>query len=143
MARLIDKLNPLTVNKATKRGYYSDGNGLYLKVTASGSKSWIFRYAINGTKRDMGLGALHTLSLSEARSRAKEKRLMLLDGLDPLAAREKARKAEALARAKEMTFDECAAQYIAAHRNSWKNAKHAGQWEATLATYASLNRPGF
>ena len=36
-----------------------------------------------------------------------------------------------------MTFNECAAQYIAAHRNSWKNTKHAGQWEATLATYAS------
>ncbi len=62
---------------------------------------------------------------------------MLLDGLDPLTARERAREAEALARAKMMTFDECAAQYIAAHRNSWKNAKHAGQWEATITTYAS------
>ena len=130
MARLVDKLEALKVAKVSKRGYYSDGNGLYLKVTASGSKSWIFRYAVNGMKRDMGLGAVHTLGLSEARSRAKEKRLMLLDGHDPLAAREKARKVEALARAREMTFDQCAVQYIAAHRNSWKNAKHAGQWEA-------------
>ena len=137
MARLVDKLEALKVAKVSKRGYYSDGNGLYLKVTASGSKSWIFRYAVNGMKRDMGLGAVHTLGLSEARSRAKEKRLMLLDGHDPLAAREKARKVEALARAREMTFDQCAVQYIAAHRNSWKNAKHAGQWEATIATYAS------
>jgi hypothetical protein len=135
MARLVDKLEALKVAKVSKRGYYSDGNGLYLKVTASGSKSWIFRYAVNGMKRDMGLGAVHTLGLSEARSRAKEKRLMLLDGHDPLAAREKARKVEALARAREMTFDQCAVQYIAAHRNSWKNAKHGEQWISTLRTH--------
>ena len=85
----------------------------------------------------MGLGALHTISLAEARLKAKEQRLMLVNGLDPLAVREKAKEAEALTKAKMMTFDECAAQYIAAHRSSWKNAKHAGQWEATLATYAS------
>ena len=137
MARLVDKLSPLKIAKINKRGYYSDGNGLYLKVTASASKSWIFRYTVGGLKRDMGLGAVHTLSLSEARLKAKDQRLMLLDGHDPLTARERAREAEVLARAKMMTFDECAAQYIAAHRNSWKNAKHAGQWEATITTYAS------
>jgi integrase len=34
-----------------------------------------------------------------------------------------------------MTFNECAAAYIAAHRAGWRNAKHAAQWSATLATY--------
>ena len=33
--------------------------------------------------------------------------------------------------------DDCAKGYIAAHRGSWKNVKHAAQWESTLATYAS------
>lgn len=137
MARIVDKLNPLLVAKTTKPGYYSDGNGLYLQVSATSSKSWIFRFTIKGKQREMGLGALHTISLSEARLKAKEQRLMLVNGVDPLAAREKAREAEALTRAKMMTFDECAAQYIAAHRNSWKNVKHTGQWEATISTYAS------
>ena len=35
-----------------------------------------------------------------------------------------------------ITFNECASKYIAAHRPSWRNAKHAAQWESTLATYA-------
>ena len=35
-----------------------------------------------------------------------------------------------------LTFDQCAA-YIEAHRSGWRNPKHAAQWAATLATYAS------
>jgi integrase len=35
-----------------------------------------------------------------------------------------------------MTFDQCAAAYIKAHRASWKNAKHITQWTNTLAKYA-------
>ena len=110
MARIVDKLNPLMVAKATKPGYYSDGNGLYLQVSISSSKSWIFRFTIKGKQREMGLGAVHTISLAEARLKAKEQRLMLVNGLDPLTVREQAREAEVLARAKMMTFDECSAK---------------------------------
>ena len=74
MARIVDKLNPLLVAKTTKPGYYSDGNGLYLQVSVTGSKSWIFRFTITGKQREMGLGAIHTISLSEARLKAKEQR---------------------------------------------------------------------
>lgn len=55
----------------------------------------------------------------------------------PLDVRRSIKQAEALERAKAMTFDQCAEAYIAAHRAGWKNAKHADQWETTLATYAS------
>lgn len=85
----------------------------------------------------MGLGAVSTVTLPEARARAKECRLLLLDGKDPLDTRKASKLAEALERAKMMTFDQCAAAYIAAHRGGWKNAKHASQWENTLETYAS------
>ena len=112
MARIVDKLNPLLVAKTTKPGYYSDGNGLYLQVSATGSKSWIFRFTIKGKQREMGLGAIHTISLSSARLKAKEQRLMLVNGLDPLTVREQARAAEALTRAKMMTFDECAVETL-------------------------------
>jgi hypothetical protein len=47
------------------------------------------------------------------------------------------RLADALQRARSMTFDQCAAAYIDTHRSGWKNAKHAEQWKSTLATYAS------
>lgn len=137
MARLIDKLSHLGVSKATKPGYYGDGGGLYLQVSSSGSKSWVFRFTLAGKQREMGLGALHTVSLADARLKAKECRLLLLEGKDPLEARNAAKLAEALERAKMMTFDQCAAAYIEAHRGGWKNAKHASQWENTLKTYAS------
>ncbi|MGX9218956.1 tyrosine-type recombinase/integrase [Massilia varians] len=137
MARLIDKLSPLAVSKMTKPGYYGDGAGLWLQVSASGSKSWIFRYTLAGRQREMGLGPTHTVSLASARLQAKEHRLTLRDGKDPLEVRQATRLATALAKSRLMTFDQCAAAYIAAHRGSWKNAKHASQWENTLSTYAS------
>jgi integrase len=137
MARLIEKLSSLEVSKKTKPGYYGDGAGLWLQVSLSGTKSWIFRYTFGGKQREMGLGPFHTVSLADARAKAKECRLILRDGQDPLELRKASRLADALDRARMVTFDQCAADYIATHRNSWRNAKHASQWENTLATYAS------
>lgn len=137
MARLIEKLTPLGIAKQRKPGYYGDGAGLWLQVSASGSKSWIFRYTLAGKQREMGLGSLVTLSLAEARGRAKTCRQLLLDGNDPIALRKSERIAGVAERTKAMTFDQCAEAYIQAHRAGWKNAKHAGQWESTLTTYAS------
>lgn len=137
MARLVEKLTPLAVGKLTKPGYYGDGAGLWLQVSPSGSKSWIFRFTLAGKQREMGLGAVHTVNMTEARAKAKECRQLLLDGKDPLDARRSIKQAEALERAKAMTFDQCAKAYIAAHRAGWKNEKHIGQWENTLEAYAS------
>lgn len=137
MARLIEKLSPLEVSKKTKPGYYGDGAGLWLQVSPTGSKSWIFRFTIAGKQREMGLGSLHTVSLAQARSKAKDCRHALHEGNDPLELRRSATVAAALNRARMMTFDQCAAAYIAAHRGTWSNPKHASQWENTLATYAS------
>jgi integrase len=36
-----------------------------------------------------------------------------------------------------MSFDQCAAAYIAAHRAEWRSAKHANDWVFSLKTYAS------
>ncbi|MES2316165.1 MAG: Arm DNA-binding domain-containing protein [Pseudomonadota bacterium] len=105
-------------------------------MSKSGTKSWIFSYAFAGKRHEMGLGALATVDLALARAKAKEYRLLLLDGQDPLAVRHSARIAHAIDQAKLISFDQCATAYIDAHRSSWKSAKHASQWESTLATYA-------
>lgn len=137
MGRTVDKLSALAVARAKEPGYYGDGAGLYLQVSKSGTKSWIFRFTIGGRQREMGLGALHTIPLAHAREKARECRVNLLAGIDPLDARNAEKLGAALDRARAMTFDQCATAYIAAHRGSWKSAKHAAQWESTLATYAS------
>lgn len=137
MAKRIERLTPRKVESIKVAGMYADGLNLWLQVTATGAKSWIFRYK-RGTKlTDMGLGPTHTRSLAEAREKAAELRKLLLDGRDPLTEKRQLEGAEAAQRAKTMTFDQCAAAYIASHQAGWRNAKHADQWKNTLATYAS------
>jgi len=54
-------MSSLAVTRATEKGLYHDGGGLYLQVTASGAKSWIYRYMLDGRAREMGLGPLHVI----------------------------------------------------------------------------------
>lgn len=131
-----NRLSALAVGRLKEPGMYADGGGLYLQVSRSGTKSWIFRFALSGRAREMGLGPLHTVSLSEARDLALEARKLKLRGLDPIDARNAERSVQRLEDAKAVTFRQAAAAYIKANQAVWKNAKHAAQWEATLATYA-------
>ena len=133
----INRLTALQVQKLSKPGYHADGAGLHLCVKATGGKSWIFRYRYGGKEREMGLGALHTVTLAEAREKALAQRKLLLDGVDPLAAKQASEVQRKLAEASVITFDTAATSYIASHRAGWKNEKHAEQWTNTLTTYAS------
>jgi integrase len=136
MARQLNKLNALAVSRAKKRGYLSDGGGLYLQVGPNGSKSWVFRFRDGARLKEMGLGSTHTLTLAEAREAALVCRKQRLAGLDPITARHQARAAAQLEAAKTLTFEQCAEAFIEGHRASWQNAKHAAQWGSTLKTYA-------
>src|ERR1700730_3191904 len=137
MPRQIGRMSALAVARATEKGMYHDGGGLYLQVAASGAKSWIYRYMLNAGAREMALGPLHIISLSDARSRAAECRRLRLDGIDPIEARTAKRDDAKLEAAKSMTFDACAKVYIEAHEVGWQNAKHRDQWRNTLKTYTS------
>lgn len=82
------------------------------------------------------------VDLDEAREMASKYRKMAKEGIDPIEARIeerveniKAQKARIEARKKIPTFTTCAARYIRAHRQGWKNTKHAHQWINTLKTY--------
>lgn len=135
--RRTQKLTALSVQRAKKPGYYSDGEGLYLQVSPALTKSWIFRYTLNGRAREMGLGSLSTFSLAEARERGKAQRQLLADGLDPIDARDALKRTAVAEAARIITFDQAAAAYIEAKEPEWKNAKHGDQWRNTLKAYAS------
>jgi hypothetical protein len=140
VARNIHKLSSAAVKNA-KPGMHSDGDGLYLQATKrsddSIGKSWIFRFALKGRERHMGLSAVAEVSLAQARRAAAEARKLTGEGVDPLDLRDASRAAAAAAGAKQMTFDEAAAAYIAGNQSKWGNEKHAKQWSTTLAVYAS------
>ncbi len=113
---------------------HGDGGGLYLQISPSGAKSWVFRYMLRGKARTMGLGACHTISLAEARQKALECRKLCRDGANPIDLRHQER-AEKVGTGLP-TFAECAELYIQAHESGWRNAKHVGQWRSSLETYA-------
>lgn len=132
MARGINRLKPLEIERRSKPGRYSDGGGLYLVVGKTGAKSWAFLYMRAKKRRELGLGALADVPVTEARAKAATLRAVLDRGGDPQAERDKQRVEAAPPR----TFKEAAEEYIAAHKAGWRNAKHVQQWTNTLTTYA-------
>jgi integrase len=66
--------------------------------------------------------------LARARELAGQARAKLAEGINPKDARRTSEGA---------TFGECADRLIEAMRPSWRNGKHAAQWEMTLRNYAA------
>ena len=131
----MDRLTALAAKTLSKPGRHGDGNGLYLNVAPSGSKSWVQRIVIHGRRRDIGLGPYPAVSLARARDIAHDNRTAISQGRDPVAEKREARQA-GLRRAPSIpTFAEAAAQVIELRRPTWSNARHAAQWENTLAAY--------
>ena len=125
MTRHREKLTEEFVRTVTEAGRYRDAHGLMLRVMPSGSKQWIQRLAVHGRRRELGLGGYPLVSLAEARGAAFSNRRLARAGGDPLAAK----------RSSIPTFQEAADKVIKIRRQSWNNAKHAAQWEATLRQY--------
>jgi integrase len=141
MAREIERLTALKVEKfkadeSPRPGMYPDGGGLYLRVTPEGARNWVLRFMLDRRPRWMGLGPLALYGLQEARAKALDARRKRHDGVDPIEARRAERARQRLDAAKAITFRQCAEAYINAHRAGWRNDKHAGQWTATLFSYA-------
>jgi integrase len=126
----------VAVNAKKEPGYYLDGLGLYLQVSASGSKSWVLKYSLDKKAREMGLGSIADRTLSEARELARKYRQQLAEGIDPIEARKAQRLANLAANRRRKTFEECAKEYHRMHASGWKNPKHADQWINTLTAYA-------
>lgn len=136
MPRVIHKLTAVKVAAIKEPGLYSDGGGLNLRVTATQSKSWIFRYASAGSTRDMGLGPVPPVSLAMARKLAAECRELRSRDIDPIRHREQMRRDAKLKATASMTFRKCAETFLESHEPGWRNPKHRQQWHNTLKTFA-------
>ena len=111
-------------------GMHGDGGSLYLKVTKSGTKSWIYRFQLNGKRREMGLGDANVIGLAKARQLAADCRQSVADGQDPIELR------NVEVDAAIPTFQELATEHIRQNESGWSNEKHVKQWTATLTRYA-------
>jgi integrase len=122
------RLTAATVRSIDEPGFYGDGNGLYLKVDASGAKRWVQRLVIHGKRRDIGLGSAGLVTLAEAREAALQQRKQARAGEDPIALK---RASTAI-----LTFKAAAQKVHDLSAPTWRNEKHGKQWLSTLETYA-------
>lgn len=120
------KLSKRSVDAISEPGFYGDGDGLYLSVKPSGSKSWILRTVVQGKRRDIGLGSTSVVTLAEARDDAREKRKIARSGGDPCACGNDV----------ELTFEEAATEYHRIVASSFSSPKHAMLWLSGLKNHA-------
>lgn len=139
MPKRAQELSALEVKRLVAPGFHSVGGvaGLALYVKPSGTRSWVLRVVIGAKRRDIGLGAYPEVTLADARDTARKMKQQIRDGIDPVEHRRELASRLLAAQTVGMTFDECAAAYIKAHRDGWKSPKHAAQWGSTLRLYAS------
>ena len=109
-------------------GRYCDGQGLYLFVQPSGTRSWVQRIAIRGRRHELGLGSAVLVPLAEARAKALANRKIAREGGDPLAEK---RRAEVTP-----TFAAAAARVLEQKQAGWSNSRHESTWIRSLETYA-------
>lgn len=133
------KLTDSKIRSLTKPGVYGDGDGLYLRVQPSGSRSWSFIWRRYGARREIGLGpygsgARH-VSLATARAKAEEAREIIGAGGDP-----KTDMAERKAAVAVVTFGKIADEYIATMKPKWRGRSTLAAWERFAQSYASTMR---
>lgn len=156
-----DRLNSLRVKNEARPGFYSDGKGLYLQVSPTGTKSWVFKYTVHGRRRGMGLGPVNlanygkqgrhapkwgevtltwgSMTLAEARTEAAKLAALVRQGTDPIEAKQTEHRAKLEAQAEQdrrKTFKECAEAVIRQKADELRNTKAIAQLQSTLETYA-------
>jgi integrase len=88
-ARTKHRLTAREALTLTTVGRHADGGNLYLSITPSGGRRWVFLYSRRGHQREMGLGPAPGprragLSLQDARAKAEEAWRLLQSGKDPI-----------------------------------------------------------
>lgn len=133
MARTLNRLTANQIKAAKGKQMLPDGGGLYLQVTGTDARSWLFRYRWQGKRPEIGLGPYPAITLAEARRRAEVARAALADmpPRDPKAA------LKGEGDKPTPTFGEYANEWMDANLDDYTNAKHRQQWRNTLETYAN------
>jgi len=149
MPKIARELSAIEIRRLSSAGTYAVGGvkGLLLRVTRSGTKSWVLRYVTGEirtskagiefyARRDHGLGSFPTVSLAQARQRAQEAVEAIRQGTDPVEINRKKRAELRRSQRKLMTFKQAAQHCHFKVSAEAKNAKHAQQWINTLKQYA-------
>ena len=129
MKRDLNRLTAVKVAKITQPGRYGDGGGLVLQVSQWSTKS-LASFASSEAAANAKWDWVPCLRFHLPRREEKAAKLekLLLEGVDPIEAREAERMRRQVTE-RAVTFRECAERYIAAHEASWRNEKHRERWK--------------
>lgn len=130
--RTLNRLTARQVSSFKEPGRYSDGGGLYLRVTPAGGRSWVFMVRSGGKRTEIGLGGVNAIGLATARTIAGKMREAVALGEDPRAVL-----APAAATTSIPTFGEFADAYISSVESGWRNEVHRQQWRNSLRDHAA------
>lgn len=143
MPKQAAELGPLDVKRLVHGGGRSSAlvavggvTGLYLQITPNNAKTWILRMRIGNRRRDIGLGGYPTVTLAQARDKARDMRAKVEAGIDPVEERKAIKAALIASQKRGMTFADAVDHALAAKLDAFKNEKHRKQWRSTLDTYA-------
>ncbi|MDX3908209.1 MAG: integrase arm-type DNA-binding domain-containing protein [Sphingobium sp.] len=131
--RLYRRLSVKSIQAESRPGVHSDGDGLYMRVRDTGTKSWLYIGMLNRCRREIGLGSVRDVSLAQAREKARELRYAFRAGVDPVVEKKRAKAAERPIQ----TFGEFADALLNDIEDGFRNEKHRKQWRATLHTHAA------
>jgi integrase len=113
MARRTTQLTDTQVRNAKpregKQATLFDGGGLFLLVSASGSKGWRFKYRFMGKEKLMSFGPYPEVSLSDARNLRADAKRLIVQGVDPM--QERTAKREQQKAVLENTFKRVALEW--------------------------------
>lgn len=115
------KLTELQVRKARAENgkplKLADGHGLILFVSPAGTRSWRYRYEVDGREKLLTLGTYPAMGLAEARAARNQARETLKSGRDPAVVQAVTR---LVARqATEQTFEAVARDWHARNAPAW------------------------
>lgn len=95
----------------------SDGNQPYLAVTPKGAKLWRMNFVYDGKEKTLSFGPYPLIGLSLARQMRDDARKLLLNGVDPAAA--KRQQVQALIESSRLTFAVVATEWFELNRAKW------------------------
>ncbi len=108
-------LRPVTIDNAKPRekAYaLTDGGGLLLEVLPSGTKTWRFKYHLNGKREKVTIGAYPAFTIKQARDRHEELRALVERGESPAKLKQAAAAERKLADERRVTFRAFAQRWI-------------------------------
>ena len=100
-----------------KQARYADSGGLYLEVSAAGSRRWFWKFRIEGVEKKFALGAYPDVGLAAARKARDAAKAQKAAGINPIQARQIVKLKASVSSGD--TFQEAALEWYEKHHARW------------------------